>query len=55
MGNYECEPAEGTELNTKGQQTITIKYAGKSAVLNINVGEHQVEEIEIENLPKLNM
>ena len=51
-GNYECEPAEGTELNTKGQQTITIKYAGKSAVLNINVGEHQVEEIEIENLPK---
>lgn len=51
-GNYECEPAEGTELNTKGQQTITIKYAGKRAVLNINVGEHQVEEIEIENLPK---
>lgn len=51
-GSYECEPAEGIELDTKGQQAIMVNYAGKSAVLNITVGEHEVEEIEIANLPK---
>lgn len=49
--NFTLSPAAGTELNTIGNNVITVTYEGKSTTFNVSVVAKQLESISLNPQP----